>query len=325
MDAIKIYLERTKMQKKNYLALFILCASLVHLGCSQDSVQFEWRQIESGTGEHLYGVHFVDAEHGWAVGTAGTILSTINGGMSWTAASVSKETLTQVSFTTPNNGWLTSIGKVHYTGSGGASWNIQHQARGEGKRPSGILDLYFMSTTEGWAVGGSGTILHTTDGGSRWENHRGLSDKHLWGVHFVDPEHGWIVGEEGEVLHTQDGGKRWVRQRSNAEQPLFAVHFANLTHGGIVGTNGLILHTTDGGKTWLRQKTPMNQSLRDIAFRDENRGWAVGEKGLILHTTDGGNLWSRYPTPAQHNLQDIHLRKNAGWIVGAKGTILRSY
>ena len=81
------------------------------------------------------------------------------------------------------------------------------------------------------------------------ENHRGLSDKHLWGVHFVDPEHGWIVGEEGEVLHTQDGGKRWVRQRSNAEQPLFAVHFANLTHGGIVGTNGLILHTTDGGKT----------------------------------------------------------------------------
>ena len=131
-------------------------------------MQFEWRQIESGTGEHLYGVHFVDAEHGWTVGTAGTILSTTNGGMSWTAASVSKETLTQVSFTTPNNGWLTSIGKVHYTGSGGASWNIQHQARGEGKRPPGILDLYFMSTIEGWAVGGSGTILHTTDGGSRW-------------------------------------------------------------------------------------------------------------------------------------------------------------
>ena len=248
-------------KKKHYLVLFILCGSLVYLGCSQDSVQFEWRQIESGTGEHLYGVHFVDTKHGWAVGTAGIILSTTNGGMSWTAASVSTDTLTQVSFTTPNNGWLASIGKVHYTGSSGASWNIQHQARG-GKRPPGILDLYFVSTTDGWAVGGSGTILHTTDGGGRWESHREISDKHLWGVHFVDPERGWIVGEEGEVLHTQDGGKRWVRQRSNAEQPLFAVHFANLTHGWIVGTNGLILHTTDGGKTWLRQQTPVNQSLR---------------------------------------------------------------
>ena len=313
------------MQKKNYLALFILCGSLAYLSCSQDSVQFEWRQIESGTGAHLYGVHFVDAKHGWAVGTAGIILSTTNGGMHWTAASVAKETLTQVSFTTPNNGWLASVGKVHYTGSSGASWNVQHQARGTGPRPPGILDLYFVSTIEGWAVGGSGTILHTTDGGSRWENHRGLSDKHLWAVHFVDPAHGWIVGEGGEVLHTQDGGKRWVRQRSNAEQPLFAVHFANLTHGWIVGTNGLILHTADGGKTWLRQQTPVNQTLRDIAFRDENRGWAVGEKGLILHTTDGGNLWSRYPTPAQYNLQDIHLHKNAGWIVGAKGTILRGH
>ncbi len=313
------------MQSKNYLALLILCGSFVYLSCTQDSVQFEWRQIESGTGEHLYGVHFLDAEHGWAVGTTGTILSTANGGMTWTAGSVSKETLTQVSFTTPNNGWLASIGKVQYTGSGGKTWRVQHQARGTGKRPPGILDLYFVSTTEGWAVGGSGTILHTKDGGSRWENHRDLSDKHLWGVYFVDANHGWIVGEAGEVLHTQNGGERWVRQRTDVETPLFAVYFANLTHGWVVGTDGLILHTTDGGKAWHRQKTPVNQSLRDIAFRDEKRGWAVGEKGLILHTTDGGNLWSRYPTPAQHNLQDIHLHKNAGWIVGAKGTILRSY
>ena len=313
------------MERKYYLVLIILCGSLAYLGWSQDSVQFEWRRIESGTGEHLYGIDFVDTKRGWAVGTDGTVLSTVNGGMTWDAASVSKDTLTEVNFTTPNNGWVASIGKVHYTGSGGASWGMQHQVRGVGKRPPGILDLYFVSTTEGWAVGGSGTILHTEDGGSRWENHRRVSEKHLWGVHFVDPEHGWIVGEEGEVLHTGDGGKRWVRQRSNAEQPLFAVHFADLTHGWIVGTNGLILHTADGGKSWVRQRTPVNQSLRDIAFRDENRGWAVGEKGLILHTTDGGNLWSRYPTPAQHNLQDIYLHKNAGWIVGAKGTILRGH
>ena len=86
IDATKIYSEGIKMQKKNVLALIIILGSLVYLGCSQDSVQFEWRQIESGTGEHLYGVHFVDTKHGWAVGTAGTILSTTNGGMSWTAS-----------------------------------------------------------------------------------------------------------------------------------------------------------------------------------------------------------------------------------------------
>lgn len=313
------------MQKKNYLTLILLCGIFVYFGCSEDTTQFEWRQVESGTSTHLYGVHFVDAKHGWAVGTAGTVLSTANGGTTWTASSISKDTLTQVNFTTLNNGWLATIGQVHYTASGGSTWNVQHQIRSQSKKPPGILDLYFVSKTEGWAVGGKGTVLWTENGGGHWENFRDLSDKHLWGVHFVDSEHGWIVGEEGEVLHTQDGGKRWVRQRSDAEQPLFAVHFANFTHGWIVGTNGLILHTTDGGRTWIRQKSPINQSLRDVAFHDEKRGWAIGEKGLILHTIDGGNTWNRYPSPAQYNLQDIYLNKNAGWIVGAKGTVLRSY
>ena len=313
------------MQNRNYLALMILCGSLVCLGCSEDTVQFEWRQLESGTGEHLYGVHFIDTKHGWAVGTGGTVLSTVDGGAAWKATSISKDTLTQVNFATPNNGWTVSIGQVHYTGSGGASWNLQHQARGMGKTSSGILDLHFVDTTQGWAVGGKGTVLKTESGGSRWESQRDLSDKHLWGVYFVDPAHGWIVGEEGEILHTQDGGERWVQQRSNAEQHLFSLYFANLTHGWIVGTNGLILHTTEGGKVWSRQETPVNLNLRDVAFRDEKRGWAVGEKGLILHTIDGGNTWNRYPTPAQHNLQDIYLQKNAGWIVGARGTILRGH
>ena len=312
------------MDKKNYLTLIILCGSLVYFGCSEDTAQFEWRQVKSDTNTHLYGVHFVDAKHGWAVGTAGTVLSTTDGGTTWIASSVSKDTLTQVNFTTPNNGWLTTIGQVHYTASGGATWNVQHQIRSQSK-PPGILDLHFVSKTEGWAVGGKGTVLWTENGGGHWESFLDLSDKHLWGVHFVDPEHGWIVGEEGEVLHTQDGGKRWVRQRSDAEQPLFAVYFTSPTHGWIVGTNGLILHSTDGGRTWVRQKSPVNQNLRDVAFHDEKRGWAVGEKGLILHTIDGGNVWNRYPSPAQYNLQDIYLNKNAGWIVGAKGTVLRSY
>ena len=313
------------MENKNYIALMILCGSLVCFGCSQDTVQFEWRQLESGTGEHLYGVHFIDTKRGWAVGTDGTVLSTVDGGSSWKATSISKDTLTQVNFATPNNGWTVSIGQVHYTGSGGASWNLQHQARGLGKTPPGILDLHFADTMHGWAVGGKGTVLKTENGGSRWESQRNLSNKHLWGVYFADPAHGWIVGEEGEILHTQDGGGRWVQQRSNAEQHLFSVYFASLTHGWIVGTNGLILHTTDGGKTWMRQKTPVNLNLRDVAFRDEKRGWAIGEKGLILHTIDSGNTWNRYPTPAQHNLQDIYLQKNAGWIVGARGTILRGH
>ena len=322
------------MIKTNPFILMILIGSIACLGCSQDASQIEWKRINSGTDAHLYGIHFVDAKLGWAVGTDSVVLSSKDGGKTWSgldARSITKDTFfTKVSFTTPNNGWLVGIGKVYYTGSGGNSWNVQHQLRPVGMRSPGILDIYFVDTTEGWAVGGIGTggistILYTENGGTKWEKVVNPSDKHLWGVYFVDSEHGWVVGEEGEILHTRDGGKQWVRQNSNAEQPLFAVHFADLMHGWIVGTNGLILHTADGGQTWGKQQNPTKQSLRDVAFQNEKEGWAVGEEGLILHTTDGGTTWNQYASPTTNNLQDIFLLKNSGWIVGEKGTVLRSF
>lgn len=313
------------MRRRMHNILIISIALFIILGCSQDSSQVGWKQVDGGTEAHLYGIHFGDDKHGWVVGTNGVLLSTKNGGKTWKkkkANSSTENTYTHVNFTSPKHGWLASIGKVSYTGSGGNSWSVQYQERAIGRKPSGILDLYFVTKTEGWAVGGFGTILHTQNGGGKWEKIKTYSDIHLWGVHFVDTEHGWIVGQEGEIIHTQDGGKQWIRQESNVEQPLFSVHFVDQMNGWIVGTDGLILHTVDGGKTWNPQKNVLKQSLRDVEFRTVEEGWAVGEEGLILHTIDGGITWSRYTSPTTHNLQDIFFSKKTGWIVGANGTIL---
>lgn len=320
------------MNYLKYILLISFVLSLSLVGCSKDTKQIEWEIVDSGTDAHLYGVHFVDEKQGWSVGSDGVILSSNDGGITWSSSeenSISTDTLTQVNFTTAKNGWLVGLGTVHYTGSGGKSWRIQHQIRSTGTKAPGILDLYFVSTTEGWAVGGvdsngMSTILYTQNGGGTWERVKNPAEKHLWGVYFVDPENGWIVGEDGEVLHTKDGGKQWIRQTSKAEQPLFAVHFANLNTGWSVGSDGLILNTIDGGQTWERQKNPMKQSLRDVAFQDVKQGWAVGEEGTILHTADGGMTWNNYTSPTTKNLQDIHFIKNSGWIVGEKGTVLRT-
>ena len=314
------------MDNKQIGIFILLFGIIISFGCSQDKLQFEWIKINSGTDKHLYGVNFVDGKHGWAAGSDGVVISTKNGGDTWTETdtnTISKDTITHIDFTTRKNGWLISIGKVHYTGSGGNSWVVQHHERTVSDKSPGILDIYFVTKTEGWAVGGFGTVLHTKNGGGKWQRIKTHSERHLWGVYFIDLKHGWIVGEEGEILHTHDGGKHWESQESEAEQPLFAVNFADHMNGWIVGTNGLILNTDDGGKTWERQTDTLKQTLRDIAFSNEKEGWAVGEEGLILHTTDGGTTWRHYASPTSNNLQDIHLYKKTGWIVGAKGTILK--
>ena len=276
--------------------LMPILTSLLFIGCAQDSKKVIWEQVDSRSSAHLYGVHFFNGKHGWAVGSGGIVLSSKDGGKNWSGnneKSIATYTLTHVNFTTSINGWIVGKGNIHYTGSAGNSWKIQHQIRSTGNVTPGILDLYFVNTTEGWAVGGvdsrgMSTILYTQNGGGTWKKVENPAEKHLWSVYFVDSDNGWIVGEDGEILHTQDGGKLWRRQISNAEQPLFAVHFADLMNGWIVGSDGLILHTTDGGQTWNRQLNPMKQSLRDVEFEDADRGWAVGEEGVILHTTDGG-------------------------------------
>ncbi len=311
--------------------LTLILTSFLFIGCAQDAKEITWEQLNSGSSAHLYGVHFFDGKHGWAVGSGGIVLSSKDGGKNWSGndeKSIASYTLTHVNFTTAINGWIVGRGNIHYTGSAGNSWKIQHQVRSTSNVTPGILDLYFINRTEGWAVGGvdgmgMSTILYTQNGGGTWEKVDNPSDKHFWGVHAYDKSV-WIVGEKGEILHSADGGKQWTRQISNAGQPLFAVHFPHPFKGWIVGTDGLILHTTDKGMTWKQQTNPMKQSLRDVEFQDEEQGWAIGEEGVILHTKDGGKTWINYPSPTTKNLQDIHFNEDMGWIVGEKGVILRT-
>ncbi|RKU31774.1 hypothetical protein C6497_01070 [Candidatus Poribacteria bacterium] len=317
------------MLRKFYIFVLILI-SIYFLGCSNDSKTVEWQQIDSGTEEHLFSVYFLDKKNGWISGDDGLVLSSSDRGNTWNQLGNKNgltDTLTRVMFLTPKNGWLVSRGKIHYSSSGGTTWGIQHRIRSGSAKPPGILDLHFVNPAEGWAVGGTNekgvsTILHTENGGTKWEKVVNPSDKHLWGVYFVDSSYGWVVGEMGEILHTRDSGKQWIRQISGVEQPLFKVHFTDLLNGWIVGTNGLIIHTIDGGNTWMHQPSNIKQSLRDVFFLNEQVGWAIGEEGLILHTMDGGKEWNLYPSPTTQNLQDIFFLNNTGWIVGEKGTIL---
>ena len=65
-----------------------------------------WSAEVSGTTADLRGVSFVDPEHGWAVGTGGTILATVDGGASWSAqTSGTSSGLSGVSFVDADHGW----------------------------------------------------------------------------------------------------------------------------------------------------------------------------------------------------------------------------
>ena len=140
------------------------------------------------------------------------------------------------------------------------------------------------------AVGESGTIQTTKDGGKTWTAQTSGTDSNLSGMDFVNETTGWVVGEGGAVVYTNDGGKTWTAQAQDMgleNDWLRDVDFVSDKEGFISGDYGTILHTTDGGKTWKTEASGKQQgSVKDafygISFPNSKAAFAVGEWGTIL-------------------------------------------
>ena len=284
-----------------------------------------WTLRASGSGADLAAVAFSGTDAGWAVGAAGTILHTSDGGAVWTAQTTPSATpdLAGVAFTGASDGWAVgAAGTVWHTSNGGTTWTAQ-------TTPSGTPDLAgvaFSDASDGWAVGAAGTIWHTSDGGAVWTAQTTPSaTPDLAGVAFSDASDGWAVGAAGTLWHTSNGGTTWTAQTSGTTQDLTAVACAGATTAWVVGAGGTILHTTDGN-TWAPEPAPIaTPDLSDVAFAGATAGWAVGAGGLVLHTGDGGVTWAAQTSPTGRDLAAIAFADaRRGCAVGAAGVVLQA-
>jgi photosystem II stability/assembly factor-like uncharacterized protein len=154
----------------------------------------------------LHGVFFIDPDIGWAVGDAGAILHTTDGGNNWhPQVSGTLKHLRGVHFTDANNGWAVGVsGTLLYTEDGGNTWNVRDLGITQH-----LVSVVFVDPDTGWIAGGdvgTGLILHTTDGGDTWDAQESGTSNSLASIHFVDPNVGWAVGIYGTILHTTTGG-----------------------------------------------------------------------------------------------------------------------
>ena len=142
-----------------------------------------------------------------------------------------------------------------------------------------LQDFFFIDTNNGFAVGASGTILRTTDGGNNWDILASGTNYDLYGVSFTDANTGTAVGNFGAILRTTDAGNNWIIQREGTSDVLYGVSFTDANNGTAVGSGGLILRTTDGGASWINQTSGTTNSLNDVFFTDANNGTSVGDNG----------------------------------------------
>jgi len=113
-----------------------------------------------------------------------------------------------------------------------------------------MLGIHFVDEKIGCAVGDSGIIVTTKNGGATWEKMEKPQDKDLWDVQFINDKIGWASGDNGVILYTKDGGERWRRQDSVSTVALYGIYFLDERNGWAVGANGTIRATTNSGSIW---------------------------------------------------------------------------
>lgn len=254
-----------------------------------------WTDLTGSSTLDYTGVDFVDADRGWisaagygGVENRGAILHTTNGGAD-----------------------LTPV--FAYTVSPGMTRNFPP-----------LSAIWFGDAATGFAVGDSGTVFRSMDGGLSWEIRPTLQDTAaLWNVAFVDLGTGWAFGKYGTILSTTDSGETWQTQTSPVTFSLATGDFIDAQTGWITGNAGYVLHTTDAGQNWGVQARPGAVNLWGIDFASADSGWVVGDGGLVARTIDGGDNWELLSSGVTVTLRDVVFVDNRqGWAVGDDGVVI---
>jgi len=190
------------------------------------------------------------------------------------------------------------------------------------------MGVCFTDINTGTAVGTSGTILRTTDGGTTWTSQISGTTVQFYGVSFIDANNGTVVGYGTssilDILRTTDGGINWTSQMSGTKNSFRSVSFTDANTGIAVGVKGIILRTTNSGTTWISQTSGTASDLHGVSFVDSNNGWVVGGVS-ILRTTDGGTTWTLQTSGTTSSLYDVSfVDANTGWAVGDYGAIIKT-
>jgi photosystem II stability/assembly factor-like uncharacterized protein len=334
----------------------VLVMGVLSSAVATDMPRVEWQAQPSGVTARLRGISAVSARVAWASGANGTVLRTIDGGLTWVPRPVpgaEKLDFRDVDAMSEHVAYALSIGpgetsRIYKTGDGGARWDLQFA----NTDPKVFLDaMAFRDANHGAAfsdsVDGRFVILTTTDGGRAWNRvpadrlPAALPGEGAFAASGTNVAvHGstaiWIGTTAGRVLRSSDGGRSWAIAttpiRTNGSAGIFSIAFRDARNGVVVGgdynkENEAIdnaAFTSDGGVTWTLVKDRGLAGFRSVV------AWVPGLSRSLVAVGPSGADWSsdqgRSWTPlAGDGFDTVSFapRARTGWASGSRGRIAR--
>lgn len=259
--------------------------------------------IEEASGKSLYKIYFTSKKQGWILGD-GLLLKTIDGGISWSRASIPTTAALRLQTSLGKNIWILGDLVLLRSTDYGNSWEKIFIPT---KEEFYIKDICFTDENNGWAISSmsSGNILQTSNGGKNWTIIKTIvitDELPLNSIGFFDSNNGIIsFGSSGsnsssaKILKTSDGGKTWDLYdlgltASNLEK-ITILNQQNICY--ISSYNGDLIQSIDKGETWNDISIPGCYSIFDIVFNQDNAGWIVSYNGDVFFSDLGGIIWHK--------------------------------
>lgn len=210
-------------------------------------------------------------------------------------------------------------GAVMLSDDDGRSWN---QAKSVPVSVA-LTDVHFVSASNGWAVGHSGVVLHSADGGETWQLQ--LDGNQAAVVIRDDARRRAEASEEGAAAALRSAE---YLVSDGPDKPFLGVRFRDELRGYVVGAYGIALYTDDGGRSWQslvgRIPNPRGKHLYQVQIKDRDL-LIAGEQGALFRSTDGGARFSEIATPYSGTFFGaLDLRGDALLAFGLRGNAWRS-
>jgi len=214
-----------------------------------------------------------------------------------------------------------------------------------------LNSVYFTDANTGYAVGDSGVILETMNGGSNWDLQFSGTTHNLKSIHFPTNQTGYIVGDSSTILKTNDYGTTWNILPNTMQMSWKSVFFTDINTGYAVGLpdvyipgdSSKIFKTTDGGINWNAKSSGTSVQLNAVHFADSDTGYVVGgysgpegyggpegyNLSVILKTTNGGDSWNIQVYDTGYYALPYHsvffVNPNIGYVLGTFwwGSVIR--
>ena len=239
----------------------------------------------------LYDICF-NQNAGIAVGVAGTMFETDDGGKDWHPGTpVTQSALLGVDC---NASWPIAVGQ---------SGTILIRRDGKWQVAKSGTDARLLSVSVNnaglaFAVGGFGTVLRSADGGQSWEPIAfdwdellgDILEPHIYDVEVSEAGVVTIAGEFELLMRSSDGGDTW-EMTHKGDSSIFAIELNDDGNGYAVGQEGKVLRTADGGNTWEVGSVGTNANLLDVLTDREGTVHITGIR-MLLRSADGGKNWT---------------------------------